>query len=242
MYHVDLTPVQVFMYVSVHGAFRYGITAPFHHPQLDPPPPPPPPQPQHRLQGREDQDQLPQGVLPRVQGHLAASATKNQVRQRRTNKDQQMASMELVETLRSAEHHKHEDADAQLGDAEQSLSESDSEELLQPPAELTGAGAKANTAWNEDTATNSDTHHLQAIQVIVNKKQLKKEAGNLKRAPKPPAEEQPSQRGTQVTFNSKSNLILSEYLTFSIVINLLFCLLLLQCGTCQWDDFHQTNW
>lgn len=216
------------MYVSVHGAFRYGITAPFHRPQLDPPPP----QPQHRLQGREDQDQLPQQVSPRVQGRLAARATKNQVRQRRTNEDQQMASMELVETLRTAEHHEHEDADAQLGDAEQSLSnESDSEELLQPPAELTGAGANANTARTEDTAANSDAPHLQAKQVMVNKQQLKKEAGNLKRAPKPPAEEQPSQTGTQVTFNSKSNLTFSEYLTFSTVINLLFCLLLLQCGT-----------
>lgn len=217
------------MYVSVHGAFRYGITAPFHHSQLDPPPP----QPQHRLQGREDQDQLQQRALPRAQGYLADRATKNQVRQRRTNEDQRMASMERVVTLRTAEHHEHEDADAQLGDAEQSLneSESDSEELLQPPAELTGAGAHANAARTEDTAANSDAHHLQAKQTMAKKQQLKKEAGDLKRAPKPPAEEQPAQTGTQVTFNSKSNLIFSEYLTFSIVINLLFCFLLLQCGT-----------
>lgn len=228
MYHVDLTPLQVFMYVSVHGAFRYGITAPFHHPQLDPPPP----RPQQHLQGREDQDQLPQRLAPSAQGYLAARATNNQVRKRRTNEDQQMDSMERVETLRTAERHEHEDADAQLGDAEQSPSDkSDSKELLRPPAELTGAGANANRARTEDNAANSDAHHLQAYQVIVSKQQLKKEAGNLKRAPKPPAEEQPSQTGTQVTFNSKSNLIFSEYLTFSIVINLLFCLLLLQCGT-----------
>lgn len=206
MYHVDLTPLQVFMYVSVHGAFRYGITAPFHHPQLDPPPP----RPQQRLQGKEDQDQLPQRVSPSAQGYLAARATNNQVRKRRTNEDQQMASMERVETLRTAERHEHEDADAQLGDAEQSLSNE---------SDLTGAGANANTARTEDTAANSDAHHFQAYQVIVSKQQLKKEAANLKRAPKPPAEEQPSQTGTQVTFNSKSNLIFSEYLTFSIVIN-----------------------
>lgn len=208
------------MYVSVHGAFRYGITAPFRHPQLDPPPP----QPQQRLRGTEDRDQLPQPLSPRAQGCRAARATKNPVRRRRTNEDQQMSSMDRVVTLRTAEHHEHGDAGAQLGDAERSLSsESDSEELQPPPAALTGAGANANTARTEDTAADPDARPFQAFQVTLSEKQLKKEAGNLKRAPKPPAEEQPPQTGTQVTFHSKSNLIFAECLTSSIVINLLCC-------------------
>lgn len=190
--------LQVFIYVSVHGAFRYGIIAPFRHPQPDPPPP----QPQHHLQGMEDRDQLPQPVSPHVRGRLAASPSGNHIQRRRIGKPQQMATKMAVETLRTAERREHGDADAQLGDTEQSLSnESDSEELLQqPPAELPGASANANRARTEDHATNSDTPHLQTKQVLVNQKQLKEEAGKLKRAAKPPAEEQPSQTGLQVTF------------------------------------------
>lgn len=192
-----MTHLQAFMYVSVHGAFRYGIMAPFRHPHLDPPPP----QPQHHLQGIEDCDQLPQRVPPHAQGHLAASATRNQIQRRRIDKPQQMATKVVVETLRTAERRGGDDTDAQLCDTEQSLStESDSEELLQSPAELTGASATANTARTKDNATNSNAPQSQAKQVMVNKKQFKEEAGKLNRASKPPAEEQPSQTGSQVTF------------------------------------------
>lgn len=190
---MDLTHLQAFMYIIVHGAFQYGITAPFRHLQLDPPPP----QPQHHLQGIEDCDQLPQRVSPHA---LAASATRNQIQRRRIDKPQQMATKVNVETLRTAEQRSGDDTDAQLCDTEQSLStDTDSEELLQSPAELTGAGANVNTAWTKNNATNSNPQS-QTKQMKMNKKQINEEAGKLNRASKPPAEEHPSQTGIQVTF------------------------------------------
>lgn len=185
------------MYLSVHGAFRYGIMAPFRRPQLDPPPP----QPQHHIQEIEDRDQLPQRVSPHVREHLAASATRNQIQRRRIDKPQQVASKVVVETLHTAERRNGDDTDAQLCDTEQSLStESDSEELLQSPAELTGASANANTGRSENKATSSNSAQSQTEQMMVKKKQMKEEAAKLKGVSKPPAGEQPSQTDIQVTF------------------------------------------
>lgn len=194
-----MTHLQVFIYVSVHGVFRYGITALFRHPQPDPPPP----RLQHHLQGIEDCEQLPQRVSPPAQGLLAASTTRNQVRRRRTHKPQQTATEVNVETLRTAEHHDADDADAQLGDTQQSLSsdsESDSEELLPSPAELTGASANANTAQSKSKSSDPQGPQPLAEQVVGNRKQLTEEASKLKKASKLPAEEQPALTGIQVTF------------------------------------------
>lgn len=194
MYHVDVTHLQAFMYLSVHGAFRYGITAPFQHPRLDPPPP----QPQHHLQGIEDCDQVPHRVPPHLQGRLDGSATGNQVQRRRIDKPQLTANKVAVETLGTPECRDGDDTDAQLPDTEQSLSsESDSEALLKSPAERRGASASADTARTKDKAANSHVSQSQNKHLMENKE--KEEGGKLKRASKPPAAEEPSQTGIQVT-------------------------------------------
>lgn len=221
-----MSHLQAFMYLSVHGAFRYGILAPFRHPQIDPPPP----QPQYHLQGMEDHDQLPQRILPHAPGHLAASVSRNQIQRRRIAKPQQMATKVVVETLRTAERHHGDETDVQLCDTEQSLlNEFDVEEPMQSPTEVTGASANANTVWTEDSTTNTNLPQSQNKQAMEKKKHFQEEASKLTR-PKPPAEKQPSQTAIKVTL--KSNLIFCEYLAFYMVINLLFCLMLLQCGTC----------
>lgn len=202
IYHVDVTHLQAFMYLIVNGAFRYGITAPFHHPQPDPPPPQPR-QPQYHLQEIQDSEQLTQHISPRG-GHLAASASRNQIQQRKTSRPQEKAAKVVVKTLRSSD-----DTDAQPCDAEPSLSaESDSEELLQSPEALTGASANANQTRTQDDANDSNAPQSQSKQVTVNKKASKNEASKVSRANKPPAGERPSQTHIKVMFFSVKSDIL----------------------------------
>lgn len=140
------------MYVSVNGAFRYGIMAPFYRPQPDPPPP----QPQYHGQGIEDRYHLPQHISPRG-GHASASASRNQIQQRRTSRPHEKTAKVVVETLRTCKCHGDNETDAQLCDAELSLSaESDSEEPMRSPEEVTEVSAKANRARTQDDATKSD--------------------------------------------------------------------------------------
>ncbi|XP_011613236.2 chloride channel CLIC-like protein 1 isoform X1 [Takifugu rubripes] len=182
--------ILAFMYLSVNGAFRYGIMAPFHRPQPDPPPPQLR-QPQYHLQEIQDNEQLTRHISPRG-GHLAASASRNQIQQRRTRPQEKAAKM-VVRTLRSGD-----DTNAQRRDAELSLSaESDSEELLQSPEALTGASANANQTRTQDDATDSNAPQSQTKQATVNKKASKDKAGKVSRANKPPAGEQPSQAHIQ---------------------------------------------
>lgn len=174
------------MYVSVNGAFRYGITAPFHRPQSDPPPS----QPQYNVQGIEDCYHLPQHISPHG-GHVGASASRNQIQQRRTSRPHERTAKVVVETLRTCECRRNDESDAQPCDAELSLSaESDSEEPMRSPEEVTEAGAKANRARTQDAAAESDSPQSRIKHVKVNKP--KDEAGKVNRASKPPAEEQPS--------------------------------------------------
>lgn len=180
------------MYLSVNGAFRYGIMAPFYRPQPDPPPSQLR-QPQHHIQEIQDSEQLTPRISP-VGRHLAASASRNQSQQRRTSRPQEKAAKVVVRTLRSGD-----DTAAQLCDAEPSLSaESDSEEPLQSPEALTGANANANQTRTQDDANDSNAPQSRTKQVTVDKKASQNEASKVSRANKPPAGEQPSQTHIQV--------------------------------------------
>lgn len=204
IYHVDVTLLQAFMYLTVYGAFRYGIMAPFQRPHPDPPPPQLQ-QPQYHLQEIQDSEQLTRNIAARG-GHLAASASRNQIQQRRTSRPQEKAAKVVVRTLRSGD-----DTNAQLCNAEPSLSaESDSEEPLQSPEALTGASAHANAnqTRTQDDANDSNAPQSQTKQVTVNKKASKNKAGKVSRANKPPAGEQPSQTHIQVMpFSVKSDIL-----------------------------------
>lgn len=239
MYHVDVTHLQAFMYFSVNGAFRYGIMAPFHRPQPDPPPPQLR-QPPYHLQEIQDSEQLTPYISPRG-GPLAASASRNQIQQRRTSRPQEKAAKVVVRTLRSGD-----DTNAQLCDAEPSLSaESDSEEPLQSPEALPGAiaNAEANQTRTQDDATDSNAPQSQTKQVTVNKKVSKNEAGKVSRANKPPAGEQPSQAHIQVMpFSVKSDICGScshiiRFFFFFMAIKP--SVLFIAASSLQWEGFHK---
>lgn len=172
------------MYLIVHGAFRYGVRAPFRDPQPDPPPPA---RPQRYRQQIEDYDEAPRQVP--AQRYLEAGSSRNQIQQRRGSGLQKKAARLAVETMRTAE--RRGETDDRLRQDEQGLSaESESEEPSQSPDEPTGpneAGAEAEP-------------QPQRKQARANKKPSNNEAGWLNKAPKPPAEKQPSQTDTQVRF------------------------------------------
>lgn len=168
----------ILVYTSVHGAFQYGVLAPFRRPPRDPPPPQlqQPPRQFHEI---EDNDHLAGGD---GFGHQAAGRQqhKNRVYRRRPNAQREAAAPFVVETLRRADRpYTDDEMDSVRPDTEQNLSgvsdPENQEETLEEPAGARVQDTPAPTAQTNTKAAKSDSDHSESKQQKVKKSPAKDE-------------------------------------------------------------------
>ncbi|XP_075878858.1 chloride channel CLIC-like protein 1 isoform X2 [Nelusetta ayraudi] len=170
----------ILVYTSVHGAFQYGVLAPFRRPPRDPPPPQlqQPPRQFHEI---EEGDHLAGGDGPQCgPRHQAADRQqhKNRVYRRRPNAQREAAAPFVVETLRRADRpYTDDEMDSVRPDTEQNLSgisdPENQEETLEEPAGARVQDTPGPTAQMNNKAAKSDSDPSERKQQKVKKSPAK---------------------------------------------------------------------
>lgn len=200
--------LQILVYTSVHGAFQYGVLAPFRRPPRDPPAPQlqQPPRQVHEI---EDGDHLAGGDGPQCgPRHEAADRQqhKNRVYRRRPNAQREAAAPFVVETLRRADRpYTDDEMDSVRPDTEQNLSgvsdPENQEETLEEPAGACVQHTPAPTAQTNTKAAKSDSDPSESKQQKVKKSPAKDERSRAGDTLQPLAEGQSAQADVQVSFS-----------------------------------------